>query len=56
MLSSAIKKNNLNFQIIVLEHTDSSIWGRLIILMNQFAGKIKEIDSYLKNGSDKLYY
>lgn len=29
ILSSAIKENNLNFQIIVLEHADSSIWGQV---------------------------
>lgn len=29
ILSSAIKENNLNFQIIVLEHVDSSIWGQV---------------------------
>jgi len=29
ILSSAIIENNLNFQIIVLEHADNSIWGQV---------------------------
>jgi len=29
ILSSAIEENNLNFQVIVLEHADSSIWGQV---------------------------
>ncbi len=29
ILSAAIKENNMNFQIIVLEHADNSIWGQV---------------------------
>jgi hypothetical protein len=55
ILSSAIKENNLNFQIIVLEHADSSIWGQVDNTHESACWKDEGDGLILKNGLDKLY-